>query len=1061
MKEDFNQIFRTSIDIGKRLLMFNRRIPAFVLIVIFSQLMVLSVLAQVDESRTVKGKITNNAGEPLPGVTVIVPETTIGAVSDAEGIYLINVPSTTTQLAFSFIGMKTQIINITGQSNINVTMLDESIGLDEVVAVGYGTVSRKNLTTAISKVSTDEIVKSSNSNMSQLLVGRASGLQATIQSAQPGGNVNLSIRGAGTPIYIVDGVMMPSGSLESGSGGTTTVIPSSVNRSGLAGLNPEDIESVEILKDASASIYGIGAANGVILITTKKGKEGPLKVNYNGSFSRVENAKYVHPLNAQDYMNFVNTFSKEQYLYNNAMAPYGSKVYDNKWNPAFSDSEIANAQTTDWLNEVLRSGSISNHNISVTGGGEKIKYYTSGNYFKQIGTVSNSQMERYSLRSQIDFQVNSFINLSSTVNVNRNFYLNSSVGGTSNGRGAQASGALTAALSYPSYIPVKNENGEYSSFSYIPNAVAMEEIEDYTNSDGTYMNFVADFNLIKNVLKAKLLYGNNLENTKRSVYIPSYVYFDQMYKSRGNLAEDSRLNQTLEATLAFNKSFKDFLTVNIVAGVGKYFNSGDGLNVAYDGQHDAIANDNLSAATGVKTPGSYRYADEKRSQFIRADFDILDRYVIGTTVRRDGTDKFFPDSKYAIFPSISFAWKISNESFLKNVAWIDLLKIRASYGTTGSDNLGTTLYGTYSPSSSQVMFNNNTIKYVPIVLNGLDYPDVSWQKTTMNNIGIDFYLFNNRVYGSFDLFQNDITDMLGTANTAGLSMFGSYPINGAHTRRQGWDANINVKVVQKADFTWSALINLSRYNALWIERMPNYDYNDYEIQGRVPMNAQYYYETNGLINLDMSNVPASQPANARFPGFPVLVDQDGDNEITTGDIVMNNNVPDIYIGFGNTFTYKNFDLDIFMYSQQGVNKTNWAWSWASPTDLANQVNNSNEYAFDIWNSQTNVNGKFPGIAYRLATVTLPGSAGTNLGNQDASFVRVRNITLGYNISGNKLGEVGKYINNIRVFVDAQNPILITNFEGFDPEVYSGGGYKGGKGEYPQIKTFSAGVNVSF
>ena len=1018
-------------------------------------------LGALQQQKSVSGKVTDEKGEPLPGVTVIVTGTTIGITTDFDGNYSLEIPADSKSLTFSFVGMRSQEIEIGNRTTIDVTMVVDAIGLEEVVAVGYGSVSRKNLTTSISKVSTDEITKSSNSNMSQLMLGRAAGLQATIQSAQPGGNVDISIRGAGNPIYIIDGVMMPNSSLETSSGGSMTVIPSSVNRSGLAGLNPDDIESVEVLKDASASIYGIGAANGVILITTKKGKKGPLSVKYNGSFSLVENTKYVQPLNAPDYMNLVNVYNKEQYLYNNAMVPYGSTPYDNGWSPAFSDTEISNAQSTDWLGEVLRSGSISNHNINITGGGERIQYYTSGNYFKQKGTVSNSEMERYSLRSKIDFQLNSFINLSSTVNVNRNFYLNSSVGGTSNGRGAQAAGALTAALAYPSNVPVKDENGDYSVFINLPNAVAMEDIEDNTNSDGTYLNFVADIKLIKNILSAKLLYGNNKENTKRSVFIPSYVYFDQMYKSRGNLGTDSRENQTMEATLAFDKSFNDFLTLNVVAGIGKYLNSGYGLNVAYDEQHDAIANDNLRAATGIITPGSYRYDDEKRSQFIRANIDILDRYVVATTIRRDGTDKFFPDSKYAIFPSVSMAWKISNESFLEDVSWLNLLKIRASYGETGSDNLGSTLYGTYGPFGSQVMFNNNSTKYIPIVLNGLDYPDVSWQKTTMKNIGIDFYILGDRVSGSFDLFRNDITDMLGEANTAGLSMFGSYPINGAHTRRQGWDASLNTKNIQTADFTWSSILNLSRYNALWIERMPNYDYNEYEIQGRVAMNADYYYETSGLINVDMSNVPSSQPESARYPGFPIIVDQNDDGEITVDDIVMNNNVPDLYLGFGNTFTYKNFDLDIFMYSQLGVNKRNWAWDWASPTELANQGANSNEYAMGIWNSQTNPDGRFPGIAYSLASVTLPGGAGTNIGNQNASFLRVRNITLGYNLSGNKLGEVGKYISNIRVYVDAQNPILITNFEGFDPEVYSGGDYKGGKGEYPQTRTFSAGVNISF
>jgi hypothetical protein len=531
-----------------------------------------------------------------------------------------------------------------------------------------------------------------------------------------------------------------------------------------------------------------------------------------------------------------------------------------------------------------------------------------------------------------------------------------------------------------------------------------------------------------------------------------------MYKSRGNLGTDNRMNQTMEATLSFKKKFSDFLNMDAVVGMGKYKNNYDGMNVAYDGQKDAIQNDNLGAVTGVVSPGSYRSANEKRSQFIRANFDFLDRYVAAFTLRRDGTDKFFPDKKYAYFPSVSVAWKVSNESFLKGVSWLNQLKVRASYGETGSDNLGTSLYGTYGPfTANQILFANNTVKYIPIVQNGIDYPDVSWQKTTMKNIGIDFSILKDKVWGSFDVFQNDITDMLGSANTAALSMFGTYPVNGGHLQRKGWDATINSKNIQTKNFLWTSVLTLSRYNSLWIERMPNYFYNAYEIQGKVASNARYYYQTSGIINADKSNMPASQPAAAQKPGYPIIVDQNKDGQITIADIKMSNEVPKLYFGFGNTFNYKKFDLDIFLYSQLGVHKYNNALAWASASNLANQTSNSNSFALDMWNSQTNPNGKLPGIAWNLASVTLPSGAGTDIGYQDASFVRVRNITLGYNISGKVLGTIGQYISNVRIYIDAQNPITFTKFEGSDPEVNSNGNVGSA---FPQTRTFSAGVKIT-
>lgn len=1010
------------------------------------------------QGKKITGVVTDENGEPIIGANVVEKGTTNGVISDIDGNFTLLV-SDNAVLQISYIGYINQEIKVGAQNVLKISLLEDNQTLNEVVVVGYGTTTKKNLTTAISKVKTDEITKAASSNMAQLMMGRAGGLQATVASAQPGGNVNISIRGAGEPIYIVDGVMMPSSSLDGGSGGSITVTPAAVNRSGLAGLNPEDIESVEILKDASVSIYGIGAANGVILITTKKGKEGPLKVTYDGSQSVVMNYKYLDILNAQQYMGLVNVFNKEQYLYNQNMVPYGPNAYNNGWTAPFSDREIASAQTTDWKNEVLRNGNIANHTITINGGTKLANYYVSGNYFNQTGSVSNSSMKRYALRSNISLQINSFIKLTSVININRNNYNNSTVGGTSFGRGEQAMGALAAALTYPSNLPLKDENGNHTLFMNIPNPVAMKDILDKSTTNGVYLNFSADIDLIKNMLSAKLLYGNNLENLERTTFIPSYVYFDNMYKSRGNLGTNSSLNETMEATLSFKKSFKDFLNMDVVVGIGKYKNSAKGMNVAYDGQHDAIQNDNLGSITGIVSPGSYRSADEKRSQFIRASFDFIDRYVVAFTLRRDGTDKFFPNKKYAFFPSVSAAWKVSNESFLKDVSWLNLLKVRASYGETGSDNLGTSLYGTYGPFDNQVMFDGNTIKYIPIVANGIDYPNVSWQKTTMKNIGIDFSILKDRVWGSLDIFKNDITDMLGSANTAGLSMFGTYPLNGAHLQRKGWDATLNSKNFQKGDFQWTSVLTLSKYNSLWIERMPNYDYNAYEVRGKVASNARYYYQTSGIINADMSNMPASQPAAAQKPGYPIIVDQNDDGEITIDDIKISNEVPKLYFGFGNTFSYKNFDLDIFLYSQLGVNKYNYARDWASAVKLASSTSNSNTFAFDMWNSQTNPNGTQPGIAWDLASVTLPGSAGTDIGYQNASFVRIRNITLGYNISGKNLGSIGQYISNVRVYFDAQNPLTFTKFEGFDPEVYTGGGYKGGKAEYPQTRTFSVGLKI--
>ncbi|MDR2917359.1 MAG: SusC/RagA family TonB-linked outer membrane protein [Tannerella sp.] len=1023
----------------------------------FCLLCVINCFAQ---NLKITGLVVDHEDEPVIGATIKIAGTSQGTVTDFDGAFGLQVEKGNI-LEVSYIGYSSKKVTVTGSEYYKIILDEDTQVLNEVIVTGYGAVSRKNLTTSIVKVKADEIPKTATSNMSQMLMGRAAGLQATVASAQPGGGVNISIRGAGEPIYVVDGMVMPASSLEGGSGGSTTVMPSSVNRSGLAGLNPEDIESIEVLKDASASIYGIGAANGVVLITTKKGKEGKVKVTYDGSFSFVKNYPYLDMLDAKEYMTYVNAFAKEQYMYNNNMGVYGSNAYDNGFSDIFGNDDIASAQTTNWKDMVLKNGSISSHNITLQGGTNALSYYLSGNFYRQEGTVSNSEMERYTLRSNIAAQITSFLKLSTAININKNENQNGTVGGSTNGRGEQAAGALATAMVYPTYLPLYDSEGKYTIYQNYPNGVAMADMQDESGTSAYNVNFTVDLDIIKSMLTAKMLFGYNNENAERSVYIPSDIYFDQMYKSRGNLGRAERYNSTLEAFLNFNKTFSDNFRIDAVAGMGRYMNKYTGMNVSYTDNNDVLGNDNIGAASGTFTPGSYRSEDEKRSQFARASFDFFDRYVISGAIRRDGTDKFFKDKKYAWFPSVSVAWKIFNEEFIKELDFINLLKLRASYGVTGNDNLGTSLYGSYAAFGNHVMFSNNSVKYIPYYLKNKDYPDVTWEKTVMKNIGLDFSVLKDRVSGSFDYFWNDITDMLGTANSDGLSMFSSYPINGGHIRRYGWDATINTENIKTKSFRWASILTLSHYNSIWKERMPNYDYAEYQQRKDEPVRALYFYRTSGIVNADKSNMPSYQPESYQKPGSPIIKDLNGDGQITVDDVDLVNVVPALYWGFGNTFNYKNWDLDIFIYSQLGLKKYNYTYSWTSGIGLANQKSNQSVYVKDVWHSELNPDGKLPGVANERSSVSLPGGAGTDIGYEDASFLRVRNITLGYNFNHTNLGVLAKYISSIKIYADIQNPFTITDFKGFDPEVNTGGDYKSGKAEYPQTRTFSAGIKLSF
>ena len=1015
---------------------------------------------QQDETVTVSGRLTDSRGEALIGASALVKGTTNGVVTDIDGKFSLTVHKGET-IEFSCLGFLSQDYKALRTTTLEIKLRDDSVLLEEAVAVGYGTTSRKNLTTAIATVKTENIAKSANSNVSQLLMGKAAGLRANISSPQPGGNVDISIRGGGTPIYIVDGIMMPGGSLEVGNGSIET--PSSINRAGLAGLNPGDIESVEVLKDASAAIYGINAANGVILITTKKGAEGSPRVTLETSYSFVRNYKYLEPLTTTEYMNFANIFSKESYLLNHDMRPYGPNSYDGGWSPVFYPDQIASATNTNWLDYILKPGGINNHSLSVNGGSKYVKYYVGMNYYDQVGTVINSGMRRYTLRSNITAQIFPFMNLSTILNVFSNDFTNSNADG--GGAGGVGKDALQSALMFPPNYQVYDAEGNYMRYRSTANPAEMAMFNDNTKSSGWYVNLSTDIKLYKDILKFRGVYGFNRENTRRTLYIPTtMMWYEVAGVSRGHIGDASRDDQTLEGMLSYSQKFADIVGIDAMIGMGWYKQSGTGLEVDFKNANDNIGADNIAAAEGPFTPTSGRWENEKRSQFGRLAVDLLDRYIISASVRRDGTDKFFPGKKYAWFPSVSAAWKISSEKWMENIEWINLLKIRGSYGVTGRDNLGTSLYGLYTMAPSYVKFDNNSINYIPYIKSGADYPDVSWEKTRMLNLGIDFYFLDNRLYGSLDVFRNDVTDLLGTAPGEPLSMVGSRPVNYGHYYRSGWDAMINsVNIKNRGGFTWTSSLTLTQYNMYWVERTENYDYQEYQIREKEPMNAQYFYHVTGIINADRSNMPDSQLSlgeNSQKPGYPIIEDRNNDGIITTDDIYMDDVLPKISIGFGNTFTWKNFDLDIFLYGQFGATKYNYAFQWANAGSLSySPPQNSNQYAYQIWNSQTNTEGKLPGIA-TTRTDALPGNAGWDLGRENASFVRVRNITLGYTLDGNLLGKVlSKRVESIRFYFDAQNPFTFTKFSGVDPEIYTGN--SSSPAGYPMVRSFSLGAKFNF
>jgi len=1006
------------------------------------------------QQKNVTGRVVDALNQPVAGVSVTVKGAEgRGTTTDDKGYFTISA-STSEVLSFSSVGFGSLERTVGSDNNFTVALTNAATSMNEVIVIGYGNTTRRNLTTAVAKIDPKVVPQAANNSVAQLVFGRAPGVQAVQQSSEPGGAINVAIRGRGNPLVVVDGVLMPYSALEPGSG--NRFMDAGVSRGGFAGINPNDIESIEFLKDASAAIYGVNAANGVMLITTKKGKSGRVNVGYDASRSLVKNQKYFETLNASEYMRYYNQLTLDKFLIDSSMAPFGARPqnlasYASAWRP-YSPAQIQSAgMGTDWLSYVLRDGSIDNHNININGGTDKVVYYFSAGYFNQKGTMQNSALEKYTARMNLTFNLTKFLSLTSNVNYGRSNFLNSQAGAQSGGAGAQGFGALQAALAYPSSLPLIDPlTGKPTIHRITGNPQQLLNIRDKTNNTTLNANFTAEFKIIPG-LSARLMYGNVTENSDRNFFIPSTVYFDQQYRSRGSVSTAKRENQTLEATVTLKKSIGNLVNIDAFATVGQYPSSYYTFNATGADMLDAIATDNLgSASASSQTISSNRSGNKLRSYLGRASFDFLDCYIVSAWFRYDGFSQFFPQNKYAFFPSASIAWKASSESFLKKVTAINLLKLRASIGTTGQAS--GFAYGSFSPEYNIITFNNGTTAYVPYYLTQLDNPGLQWPKTINKNIGLDFAILKDRISGSFDWFRDDITRDVVYQTTSQLSLIPTAPINTGHRVRTGWEAGLNTTNIRTSDFQWNSIINAAHVLHRWEERYLNTNLRGYQ-NVTDPVSAFYVYQTAGILKVG-ETAPQHQPAGARLLGSPIFVDRNGDKKLDSNDVVRFNGSPTLTIGFGNTFRYKNFDLMVMFYGQKGAYGYNANASWTGANDFISGSQSGIKQIAEVWTT-SNPGGTRPGIAYNEAALGL--DAGTDVGLEKTDFIRCRNITLGYTFNSRT---IAKYIRNLRIYADVQNPFIITNYKIADPELQALF-VKGGPAPYPMATTYSVGIRANF
>jgi len=1028
------------------------------------------------QQKPITGKVTDSTGAPIPGATIVITGTTTGAITDIDGNYSLSVPSNAKSLKVSFVGLKTVEVQIGASTKINIMLDPETTTIDEVVAIGYGTMKKRDLTGAISSVRAEDMVVSSNSDIGHLLQGKAAGLMIRQNSAQPGGGLDILIRGAGSinasndPLIVVDG--FPITDLQQPESGTRY---QAGTQSILNSFNPNDIQSIEVLKDASAtSIYGARAAHGVILITTKRGVEGKPTIQYSNSVSiqKYDNAFDVLPLN--EWMQVRNEAAWEQWIFANNVTPWGTKTLaEAQANPIGGDFHKLYTQNainnvgrgTDWLGLVTRDGTIQQHNISVTGGTKTTKFLLTGNFFDQQGVIKNSGFKRYTVRGNIDQEISKFVKLGFNFSASRIDNNNSSLGGDQ----WENSGIIRAALQQGPHIRAIDENGNYPinpQLSLQPNPYSLLTITDKGRIERTMMSAYLDIMPISGLV-IKFKAGLDRGLTNRWTYLPKTTLFGAMENGRASLSEIDRNNYLLEGTANYTKKFGDKHSFNFLLGVSEEkFNDGNTSSGNTGFISDAFLWNNLRAGSGTMSVNSSLSKNMIASYFGRINYVYDDRYLATFTIRTDGASVFARNHKWATFPSIALGWNMAEERFWESMKSVmSQFKLRISYGQTGNASIGSNAFGAYS--AYPAWLSGDDVKNIGVSLSRLENPDLKWETTTEANFGIDYSILNDRVSGSFELYHRVISDLLALKPINSYHEINAIMANVGETQSQGFELTLITRNIQKKDFQWKTIFSFSKYKDNWRERAGDWKPSVYE-NAQDPIRAMYYRESDGIMQI--GDVVPSQPelmpgmikikdinGYKRDPNGNPVVDENGrfirtgapDGIIDDADTrLIGTSDPKLIAGIGNVLTYKNFSLSFDfngMFGRQ-LADPNYTSYGVSAEPVYTYGYNALRTVKDRW-TPTNPSTTHPSSYYGWS----PYGSG-DFFMEKSWFMRLQNVSLGYKFPQKWFGGI---FQEAHLHVDAQNLFVITPYSGVDPETDS---YTAA---YPNVKTFTAGLNITF
>lgn len=1019
------------------------------------------------QGKTVTGVVTDTFGDPVIGANVIEKGTTNGTITDIDGIFSLSIGDGSV-LVVSYIGYKPQDIVVGEQTNISVKLAEDTETLEEVVVIGYGVVKKKDLTGSVSQLSSGNLKDLKVSHPTQAMAGQMAGVQVQQVAGSPGQAATIRVRGSGSisasssPLYVVDGYPLGEQNLNS--------------------INPSDIESIEVLKDASAAaIYGSRAANGVVLVTTKSGKQGKVSISLDMYYGLQNVTRKMDLLNAQEFA----MISKEAFNNNyvdrvpgaSASDPLDVRPSGNRYRyPAIFDDAEAMAKIgtgTDWQDEIFRTAPIQNYQLSVSGGDEKTKYMFSAGYFNQEGIVVGSDYERFSARAKIDSEFTKWlkvgINLAPT-------YMNSSL--ITEGHWA-SDGVINAALATSSIVPVRNEDGSWGSqaayavagdgLTGVTNPVANAlDIDKKQTNMRLFSNLYAEVSILSN-LKLKTTLGADVMQFREKFFRPSNVPKNGLVAplsstDRTGYAESQEVvNWLNENTISYFESF-GLHEVDAVAGFTVQKNIyNQNMAEGSDFPDDIIHTINNAK---VKTGTSDMYEWSLISYLARVNYRFNNKYYLTASIRTDGSSRFGKNNRYGYFPSGSIAWRVSQEDFMKNLTWLDDLKIRASFGLTGNNSIPN--YGSIGTMSVEnYVFGGGTGNvFSGAAQASFSNADLTWEKTQQYDLGLEFSILNNRLSFSFDAYQRNTTDLLMEVDIPTITGFEKAWRNIGKLKNRGVEIGINTVNIQTKDLTWDTNLNFSVNRNEVVALGPTGDpiygsggagTTHITMIGK-PIGSFYGYKQIGVyINqADLENSPRLADSHV---GDVKFADIDKNGVIDADDrTIIGDNMPDFSWGMTNKVSYKNFDLSIVLQGVHGTEVLHLGKRFY--TQLEGNQNQLKE-VLNRWQSETNPGDGWTPRANALTTGQ--NNVVSSRWIEDASFVRINNLTLGYTLPQSFIQKCN--MQYARIYLSAQNLATITGYSGFNPEtsfekdnvMAPGTDY----GMYPLAKTYSIGVNVTF